>query len=156
MTDVTQKVILANDVKQGGAIVSINKLGTIQALDAEINKVPDLSTVSDKYTYAYGDSRTFGDITLTGDGSNPTELLSAITDRKIRVKNYTALLNAEGSFQFYSGSGAITGKMGIVSSGGIAINSDDALFETSIGEALGVLITPSGNALNGHLAYEIV
>lgn len=157
MADVVQKAITANDLKNGSAIVGVNKLGTIQALSPDLNEVPVLAQVEADLTYEYSDNVTFGSIEVIGDGANPTPIVNAISGRKIRVTNYTALLNDDGSIQFYSGSGVVlTGAMGIAASGGVAVDAVDPVLETNVGEAFGVVVQPSGNALNGHLTYEIV
>jgi hypothetical protein len=50
MADVIQKVISANDIVQGAAVVAADKFGNYQNVDPQITKAVNTDDVETKYT----------------------------------------------------------------------------------------------------------
>lgn len=55
MADVVQKVITANDVKNGGAIANVDKLGNIQVVYPEVLADTNLTRTENKLATRYDD-----------------------------------------------------------------------------------------------------
>lgn len=91
--------------------------------------------------------------TATGD------LVSAVSDKKIRVLGYTLAASAAFTAKFTSGTGPtdLTGAMSIAANGNIygGGGSDCPACETAVGEKLALTLSGTGTVA-GHLTYVLV
>jgi len=87
--------------------------------------------------------------------SGDTQIVPAVSGKRIRVIAYAVIANATVSIKFRSGTTDITGSMRIVEGGGIAHAYDGGLFQTAVGQALNINL--SNNAtVGGYVVYREV
>jgi len=92
---------------------------------------------------------------ISATGSGNTEVVGAVSGKRIRVIAYAVIANATVSIKFRSGTTDITGSMRVVEGGGIAHAYDGGLFQTAEGQALNINL--SNNAtVGGYVVYREV
>ena len=90
---------------------------------------------------------------ISATGSGNTEVVGAVSGKRIRVIAYAVIANATVSIKFRSGTTDITGSMRVVEGGGIAHAYDGGLFQTAEGQALNINL--SNNAtVGGYVVYR--
>lgn len=104
----------------------------------------------------------FAAINVTGAGQ--TTIIAAIPNRRIRVVNYTVLVNADSTLKFQSVGGSstdLTGPMPFGTNGGASPcgtgqtpSGQMGMFETLPGEALAINLGSAVTAA-GHIAYTV-
>ena len=95
--------------------------------------------------YALINATSFGD----------TQIVPAVSGKRIRVIAYAVIANATVSIKFRSGTTDITGSMRIVEGGGIAHAYDGGLFETAVGQALNINLSTNAT-VGGYVVYREV
>jgi len=84
-----------------------------------------------------------------------TQIVPAVSGKRIRVIAYAVIANLTVSIKFRSGTTDITGSMRVVEGGGIAHAYDGGLFETDVGQPLNINL--SNNAtVGGYVVYREV
>jgi len=92
---------------------------------------------------------------ISATGSGNTEVVGAVSGKRIRVIAYAVIANLTVSIKFRSGTTDITGSMRVVEGGGIAHAYDGGLFQTAEGQALNINL--SNNAtVGGYVVYREV
>jgi hypothetical protein len=95
----------------------------------------------------------FAVINATTSGN--TQVVPAVSNKRIRVVAYAVVASATVSIKFRSGTTDITGSMRIVEGGGIAHAYDGGLFETAVNQPLNIYL--SNNAtVGGYVVYREV
>jgi hypothetical protein len=93
--------------------------------------------------------------TISATTSGDTQIVPAVSGKRIRVIAYAVVANATVSIKFRSGTTDITGSMRIVEGGGIAHAYDGGLFQTAVGQPLNINL--SNNAtVGGYVVYREV
>jgi hypothetical protein len=157
MPDVVQKVIIANDVQNGNAVVGVNKLGSSHVLSPTLNKVPVLAEIETKHQndfHRYEETE-FMSVSIAGDGANPVVAISGVANRRIEVTNYVLSPVSAGNFQWYSDANVLSGIIGVTNIVSVNSGSLYGVLETNVGESLGLLVGASGNVVTGHIAYRL-
>lgn len=93
---------------------------------------------------------------ISASASGATEVVAAVTGKKIRVHTYTYVCNAAVNVKFQSATTDKTGLEYCGANGGVSATwAIGGHFETAVGEALNINL--SGNvAVGGHLTYTEV
>lgn len=99
---------------------------------------------------------------INASASGDNTVVAAVSGRKIRVQNYTAVAAASVSVTWKSGANLISGAMPFAANGGAApaaggpnANGSDGILECNLGEAL--IMNLSGAVLvAGHVKYELI
>ena len=93
----------------------------------------------------------FRPISATAAGN--TEIVPAVTGKRIRVIAYAVVTNLTVSIKFRSGTTDITGSMRLVEGGGIAHAYDGGLFQTAVGQALNINLSANAT-VGGYVVYR--
>lgn len=89
---------------------------------------------------------------INASSSGYTQLVAAVSTKKIRVLSYAVVVASEVTVQFASASTGITHAMPFAANGGISAHSTHGLFETAASEALRINLG-SAVQVSGHLSY---
>lgn len=150
-----QKIIAGQNIEQGHAVVSADKLGNYSSIS--VNTAPTgLGSLSDYSTLDYRMQDDNDSIKNAVIDIDPTSsgVVSAVTGQRIEVMDYAFLCDtAATTVTIYSGTTAISGPMTFDANGGISHGSDIPSLTTNAGEAL-IMVASTGN-VNGHIAYRI-
>ena len=103
-------------------------------------------------TVRYG-SVSFAQINATASGD--TQVVAAVSNRRIVVVAYAVVANATVNIRFRSGTTDITGAMRLVEGGGIAHAYDAGLFQTAVGQALNINLSTNAT-VGGYVVYRTV
>ena len=87
--------------------------------------------------------------------SGDTQIVPAVSGKRIRVIAYAVIANATVSIKFRSDTTDITGSMRVVEGGGIAHAYDGGLFQTADGEALNINLSTNAT-VGGYVVYREV
>jgi hypothetical protein len=101
---------------------------------------------------AYGTVQ-YASISATTSGD--TQIVPAVSGKRIRVIAYAVISNLTVSIKFRSGTTDITGSMRVVEGGGIAHAYDGGLFETAVGQALNINLSANAT-VGGYVVYREV
>ena len=93
--------------------------------------------------------------TINATTSGNTQVVGAVSGKRIRVIAYAVIANATVSIKFQSGTTDITGSMRVVEGGGIAHAYDGGLFQTAVGQALNINLS-SNATVGGYVVYREV
>jgi hypothetical protein len=93
--------------------------------------------------------------TISATNSGDTQIVPAVTDKRIRVIAYAVVASATVSIKFRSGTTDITGSMRIVEGGGIAHAYDGGLFETAVNQPLNINLSTNAT-VGGYVVYREV
>ena len=85
--------------------------------------------------------------------SGDTQIVPAVSGKRIRVIAYAVIANATVSIKFRSDTTDITGSMRVVEGGGIAHAYDGGLFQTADGEALNINLSTNAT-VGGYVVYR--
>jgi hypothetical protein len=111
-------------------------------------------TVSNTPLAVKYDSVLFAAINATASGN--TQVVGAVSGKRIRVIAYAVVANATVDIKFRSGTTTdITGTMHLVEGGGIAHAYDGGLFETAVGQALNINLSANAT-VGGYVVYREV
>ena len=90
---------------------------------------------------------------ISATTATDTQIVPAVSGKRIRVIAYAVIANLTVSIKFRSGTTDITGSMRVVEGGGIAHAYDGGLFQTAEGQALNINL--SNNAtVGGYVVYR--
>jgi hypothetical protein len=93
--------------------------------------------------------------TINATGSGDTQIVPAITDKRIRVIAFCIVASGAVNVKFRSGTTDITGPMSLVSGGGVAHAYDGGLFETAVNQPLNINLSAS-QQVGGYIVYRKV
>jgi len=93
--------------------------------------------------------------TINATTSGNTQVVGAVSGKRIRVIAYAVIASATVNIRFRSGSTDITGSMRVVEGGGIAHAYDGGLFETAVGQALNINLSTNAT-VGGYIVYREV
>lgn len=93
---------------------------------------------------------------ISTSSPNNTQVVAAVSGKRIRVVAYAVVASGTVNVQFRSGDNTnLTGSMRLVEAGGIAHAFDGGLFQTAVGEALHINLS-APVAVGGYVVYEEV
>ena len=114
---------------------------------------PISATVTNsQLTVGYGTVQ-YAPINATNSGN--TQVVGAVSGKRIRVIAYAVIANATVNIKFQSGTTDITGSMRVVEGGGIAHAYDGGLFQTAVGQALNINLSTNAT-VGGYVVYREV
>jgi len=87
--------------------------------------------------------------------SGNTQVVGAVSGKRIRVIAFAVVANATVNIKFQSGTTDITGSMRVVEGGGIAHAYDGGLFQTAVGQALNINLSTNAT-VGGYVVYREV
>jgi len=87
--------------------------------------------------------------------SGDTQIVPAVSGKRIRVIAYAVIANATVSIKFRSGTSDITGSMRVVEGGGIAHAYDGGLFQTAVNQPLNINLSANAT-VGGYVVYREV
>jgi hypothetical protein len=94
--------------------------------------------------------------TINATGSGNTQIVPAVTGKRIRVIAFCIVAGGAVNVKFKSGDTTdITGTMNLVSGGGIAHAYDGGLFETAVGQPLNINLS-AAQQVGGYVVYREV
>jgi len=118
-----------------------------------INNQPISVTVTNSpLTVGYSTVQ-YAPINATNSGN--TQVVGAVSGKRIRVIAYAVIANATVNIKFQSGTTDITGSMRVVEGGGIAHAYDGGLFQTAVGQALNINLSTNAT-VGGYVVYREV
>jgi len=92
---------------------------------------------------------------INATNSGNTQIVGAVSGKRIRVIAFAVVANATVNIKFQSGTSDITGSMRIVEGGGIAHAYDGGLFQTAVGQALNINLSANAT-VGGYVVYREV
>ena len=113
---------------------------------------PISATVTNTLTVRYG-SVLFAQINATSSGD--TQVVPAVSNRRIVVVAFAVIANATVNIRFRSGGTDITGTMRLVEGGGIAHAYDSGLFQTATNQPLNINLSTNAT-VGGYVVYRTV
>ena len=111
-----------------------------------------VTVTNSSLTVRYG-SVSFATINATTSGD--TQVVAAVSNRRIVVVAYAVVASATVNIRFRSGTTDITGSMRVVEGGGIAHAYDAGLFQTAVGQALNINLSANAT-VGGYVVYREV
>lgn len=91
---------------------------------------------------------------IDANSSGNTQIVAAVSGKRIRVVAYAVVASGTVNVRFRSGSSTnLTGVMRLVEAGGIAHAFEGGLFQTDVGEALNINLSANVQ-VGGYLVYE--
>jgi hypothetical protein len=93
--------------------------------------------------------------TINATTSGNTQVVGAVSGKRIRVIAYAVIASATVNIRFRSGSTDITGSMRVVEGGGIAHAYDGGLFETAVNQPLNINLSTNAT-VGGYIVYREV
>jgi hypothetical protein len=111
-----------------------------------------VTVTNSSLTVRYG-SVSFAQINATSSGD--TQVVAAVSGRRIVVVAYAVVASATVNIRFRSGTTDITGSMRLVEGGGIAHAYDVGLFQTATGQALNINLSANAT-VGGYVVYRTV
>jgi len=91
--------------------------------------------------------------TISATTSGDTQIVAAVSGKRIRVIAYAVVASATVNIKFRSGTTDITGSMRVVEGGGIAHAYDGGLFQTAVGQALNINLSANAT-VGGYVVYR--
>ena len=85
--------------------------------------------------------------------SGNTQVVGAVSGKRIRVIAFAVVANATVNIKFQSGTTDITGSMRVVEGGGIAHAYDGGLFQTAVGQPLNINLSANAT-VGGYVVYR--
>jgi len=113
---------------------------------------PISATITNTLTVRYG-SVLFATISATSSGD--TQVVPAVSNRRIVVVAFAVIANATVNIRFRSGGTDITGTMRLVEGGGIAHAYDGGLFQTATNQPLNINLSTNAT-VGGYVVYRTV
>jgi hypothetical protein len=111
-----------------------------------------ITVANSSLTVRYG-SVSFATINATTSGD--TQVVAAVSNRRIVVVAFGVIASATVNIRFRSGTTDITGSMRLVEGGGIAHSYDAGLFQTATGQALNINLSANAT-VGGYVVYREV
>jgi len=111
-----------------------------------------VTVTNSSLTVRYG-SVSFATINATTSGD--TQVVAAVSNRRIVVVAFGVIASATVNIRFRSGTTDITGSMRLVEGGGIAHAYDAGLFQTATGQPLNINLSANAT-VGGYVVYRTV
>jgi len=111
-----------------------------------------ITVANTSLTIRYG-SVSFATINATTSGD--TQVVAAVSNRRIVVVAFGVIASATVNIRFRSGSTDITGAMRLVEGGGIAHAYDAGLFQTAVNQPLNINLSANAT-VGGYVVYRTV
>jgi hypothetical protein len=111
-----------------------------------------VTVTNSSLTVRYG-SVSFATINATTSGD--TQVVAAVSNRRIVVVAYAVIASATVNIRFRSGTTDITGSMRLVEGGGIAHSYDAGLFQTAVNQPLNINLSANAT-VGGYVVYRTV
>jgi hypothetical protein len=92
---------------------------------------------------------------INATNSGNTQVVGAVSGKRIRVIAFAVVASATVNIKFQSGTSDITGSMRVVEGGGIAHAYDGGLFQTAVGQALNINLSANAT-VGGYVVYREV
>ena len=92
---------------------------------------------------------------INATNSGNTQVVGAVSGKRIRVIAFAVIANATVNIKFQSGTTDITGSMRVVEGGGIAHAYDGGLFQTAVGQPLNINLSANAT-VGGYVVYREV
>jgi hypothetical protein len=93
--------------------------------------------------------------TISATSSGDTQVVPAVSNRRIVVVAFAVIANATVNIRFRSGGTDITGTMRLVEGGGIAHAYDGGLFQTATNQPLNINLSTNAT-VGGYVVYRTV
>ena len=90
---------------------------------------------------------------ISATTSGDTQIVPAVSGKRIQVIAYAVVASANVTIKFRSGTTDITGSMRLVEGGGIAHAYDGGLFQTAVGQALNINLSTNAT-VGGYVVYR--
>ena len=90
---------------------------------------------------------------INATNSGNTQVVGAVSGKRIRVIAFAVIASATVNIKFQSGTSDITGSMRVVEGGGIAHAYDGGLFQTAVGQALNINLSANAT-VGGYVVYR--
>jgi len=90
---------------------------------------------------------------INATNSGNTQVVGAVSGKRIRVIAFAVVASATVNIKFQSGTSDITGSMRVVEGGGIAHAYDGGLFQTAVGQALNINLSANAT-VGGYVVYR--
>lgn len=149
-----QKIISANGIQQGYAVVGADMLGNYDTVNTDV--APTGLGAKSGYSdldYRFQDDDDSIKHSIIAVDTSDSGVITAITGQSIEVIDYAFLCTADATVTFLSDTTPISSGMTFAENGGISHDSSHVTLQTSPGEALN--ITTSAGAVNGHISYRV-
>jgi len=91
--------------------------------------------------------------TISATNSGNTQVVGAVSGKRIRVIAFAVVADATVSIKFRSGTTDITGSMRVVQGGGIAHAYDGGLFQTAVNQPLNINLSADAT-VGGYVVYR--
>ena len=91
--------------------------------------------------------------TINATNSGNTQIVGAVSGKRIRVIAFAVVADATVSIKFRSGTTDITGSMRVVQGGGIAHAYDGGLFQTAVNQPLNINLSADAT-VGGYVVYR--
>jgi len=111
-----------------------------------------VTVANSSLTVRYG-SVSFATINATTSGD--TQVVAAVSNRRIVVVAFGVIANSAVNIRFRSGTTDITGSMRLVEGGGIAHAYDAGLFQTAVNQPLNINLSANAT-VGGYVVYRTV
>jgi len=111
-----------------------------------------VTVANSSLTVRYG-SVSFATINATTSGD--TQVVAAVSNRRIVVVAFGVIASATVNIRFRSGTTDITGAMRLVEGGGIAHSYDAGLFQTAVNQPLNINLSANAT-VGGYVVYRTV
>jgi hypothetical protein len=118
-----------------------------------INNQPISVTVTNSPLIVAHSTVLYASINATNSGN--TQVVGAVSGKRIRVIAFAVIASATVTIKFQSGTSDITGSMRLVEGGGIAHAYDGGLFQTAVGQALNINLSTNAT-VGGYVVYREV
>jgi len=116
------------------------------------NQPVSVTVANSSLTVRYG-SVSFATINATTSGD--TQVVAAVSNRRIVVVAFGVIASATVNIRFRSGTTDITGSMRVVEGGGIAHAYDGGLFQTAVNQPLNINLSANAT-VGGYVVYREV
>jgi len=116
------------------------------------NQPVSVTVANSSLTVRYG-SVSFATINATTSGD--TQVVAAVSNRRIVVVAFGVIASATVNIRFRSGTTDITGSMRVVEGGGIAHAYDAGLFQTAVNQPLNINLSANAT-VGGYVVYRTV
>jgi hypothetical protein len=94
-------------------------------------------------------------VPISATNSGPTQVVGAVSGKRIRVIAFAVVASATVTIKFQSGTTDITGSMRLVEGGGIAHAYDGGLFQTGVNQPLNINLSTNAT-VGGYVVYREV
>jgi len=151
--DILQKVINANDFKNGSVIISQTPIASTgqHVIDPPFPQTAQITEASGELLYRFNADNV--NTSVLGLAAETKTIIEAVAGQQIEVVSYVMVASAASTVTFKSDTTAISSGITLAAKGDVSATNNEGLMRTATGEAL--KITNSAGNLNGHISYKI-